>query len=217
MFNGKPSLPAPNLGSLPSAAVRPLARVTSFEDAILTAENDSLLDPATVMPGCLSSIPEDIGLPPDGLWDYDAAYEQRYCYIHGEFEYLLTTPDRWLSSNDLKMLAAEARLENLLQKDRIDPAIFDPYARRCQAECCSSIYSQIHSITDKREVSSVILYRARFKAFWTPGSDIEDKDRLEASLKTHQRWGCRRSARLAQTFGARKKIYEQVMMVVNLG
>ncbi|KIW11738.1 hypothetical protein PV08_09010 [Exophiala spinifera] len=56
MSNGKPSLPAPNLGSLPSAAVRPLAHVTSFEDAILTTENDSLLDPATVMPGCLSGV-----------------------------------------------------------------------------------------------------------------------------------------------------------------
>ena len=217
MFNARSSLAAADLGSLPSPVVHRLAPVAPFEDARSTSENGPLLDSAMIMPGNPSISLEDIGLPSDGLWDYDAAYEQRYCYEHGEFEYLLTTPDRWISSDDLGTSDAEARLKKLLQKHRTDPAIFDPYARRCQAECCSSIYSQIHSIIDKRGNASSTLYRARFKAFWTPGSGIDDKDRLEASLEFHQRGCCRRSVRLAQTFEARKKNYEQVMMVVNLG
>ncbi|KAK5215330.1 hypothetical protein LTR96_011273 [Exophiala xenobiotica] len=126
MFNARSSLAAADLGSLPSPVVHRHAPVAPFEDARSTSENGPLLDSAMIMPGNRSISLEDIGLPSDGLWDYDAAYERRYCYEHGEFEYLLTTPDRWISSDDLGTSDAEARLKKLLQKHRTDPAIFDP-------------------------------------------------------------------------------------------
>ena len=43
-------------------------------------------------------IPEVIGLPLDGHWDHDAAYDHRYCFQHGEDEYLLGTPASWMRS-----------------------------------------------------------------------------------------------------------------------
>nr|KAK5449230.1 hypothetical protein LTR18_002319 [Exophiala xenobiotica] len=101
MFNARSSLATADLGSLPSSVVHRLVPVAPFGDARSTSENAPLLDSAMIMPGNPSICLEDIGLPSDGLWDYDAAYEQRYCYGHGEFEYLLTTPDRWISSDDL--------------------------------------------------------------------------------------------------------------------
>jgi hypothetical protein len=30
-----------------------------------------------------------VGIPVDGQWEHDAAYDQRYCYNYGEPEYLL--------------------------------------------------------------------------------------------------------------------------------
>ncbi|KIX00029.1 uncharacterized protein Z518_10956 [Rhinocladiella mackenziei CBS 650.93] len=39
---------------------------------------------------------KDVGLPSDRLWDHDAAYDRRYCYKHGEYEYLLGAKDTWM-------------------------------------------------------------------------------------------------------------------------
>ena len=27
---------------------------------------------------------EDVGLPPDEIWDHDAAYDRRFCFNYGE-------------------------------------------------------------------------------------------------------------------------------------
>ncbi|KAK5312645.1 hypothetical protein LTR93_011247, partial [Exophiala xenobiotica] len=63
---------------------------------------------------------EDVGLPPDGLWDDDAAYGQRFCYDHGEYEYLWGTRDRWMRLSDFDLTNIEIQLEGLLnsQQDR---------------------------------------------------------------------------------------------------
>lgn len=195
-------------GMAPFAATIPTFEAAALPDSVLCAPGAPSLSP--------EDIPEDIGLPSDGIWDYYAAYEQRFCYDHGEFEYLLETANRWISSNDLGIPGAEVKLENLLQ-DKVGPSIFNPYARRCQAECHASLHAQIYSIMEKREDATSTLYLAKFRAFWTPGgSKIDDQGLLAASLESNQRWHCRRSPRLAETVGKREKIYEKVMMVVNL-
>jgi len=69
---------------------------------------------------------------------------------------------------------------------------------------------------EKREDATPTLYLAKFRAFWTPGSKIDDQGLLAASLESNQRWHCRRSPRLAETVEKREKIHEKVMMVVSL-
>nr|KAK5449235.1 hypothetical protein LTR18_002324 [Exophiala xenobiotica] len=193
MSDAGSSAAPPGVWASSSPVVDQFAAMAPFADTISTFEGAALPDSVMGAPSVPSISPEDIGLPSDGIWDYHAAYEQRFCYDHGELEYLLETANRWISSNDLGIPGAEVKLENLLQKDKVGPAVFNPYARRCQAECHASLYAQIYSIMEKREDATSTLYLAKFRAFWTPGSNIDDQGLLAASLGCNQQRHCRRS------------------------
>lgn len=159
---------------------------------------------------------EDVGLPPDGLWDHDAAYEQRFCYNHGESEYLLGTADRWMFSSDFEIPDAEVALESMLQKYKDSPSAFEPHARRCQAECQDNLLSHVHSVIDRREHGNLNLYLIQWKACWTPEGNFGDKTWIAASLKVNKSASCRRSTRLENSFEDRKKKFDNMMVVVNL-
>ncbi|KAK5404405.1 hypothetical protein LTR06_009552 [Exophiala xenobiotica] len=157
--------------------------------------------------------PDDIGLPPSGFWDHDAAYEQRFCYEHGGFEYLLAPADRWMSPGDFDIPDAESALATLLEDNSSE---FEPRTRRCQAECWGSLYSQVHSVVDRRVHGFETVYLVRWKACWTPESNIEDKSWIAPALKAHRDPNRRRSMRLVNSFEERMGKYEKVMVVVKL-
>ena len=80
---------------------RSLLRLSLIE-AVLVEQRVELVTPAA---------PEVIGLPLDGHWDHDAAYDHRYCFQHGEDEYLLGTPASWMSPTDLRLETFGCRRE----------------------------------------------------------------------------------------------------------
>jgi hypothetical protein len=129
----------------------------------------------------LSINPKDVGLPADGLWDHDAAYEERFCSNHGEVEYLLSTPNRWMLPRDFDIAAAEDELNALFQKFHLRPSEFQPYSPRCQAECASTLWSQIESVVNRRPFGEETAYCARWKVCWTPRSCV---DKIEWALES---------------------------------
>jgi hypothetical protein len=157
-----------------------------------------------------------MGLPRDGVWDHDAAYDRRFCFDHGETEYLLGTADWWMPPSDLDIPDAEATLEAMLQNHKDDPSEFELHSRRCQAECWGTLYSHVHSVLDKREDRDRVLYLVRWKACWTLESHVIDQDWIPASLEVNKNPNCRRSIRLESSVDDRKKKYEKMMVVVNL-
>ncbi|KAK6363853.1 hypothetical protein LTS17_012759 [Exophiala oligosperma] len=170
---------------------------------------------------------EAVGLPFDGLWDHDAAYDRRYCYSHGEYEYLLDTKDRWMHPSDfvlanavtglkVKELDAEIKLENLHNMALVDlqdrMSAFDPYARKCQATCRGDLLSHVYDVIEKREQDGVTLYRIKWRTCWTPGSKISDEAWLLGSLQANKDPRRRRSLR--QRDDLKEQEYHQNVMRV---
>lgn len=156
---------------------------------------------------------EDVGLPHDQLWDQDKAYDRRFCFEHGEFEYLLGTPNRWMSPIDFGTRGAESRLTRLLQDQ--STATFDPHSRRCQAECDGNLLSHVHHVLEQKNFNGSTLYLIRWKASWTPEGCIDDKSWLAVSLADNRNKQ-RRSNRLMATSVGRESKYKEMMMVVNI-
>ncbi|KAK5527652.1 hypothetical protein LTR23_011232, partial [Exophiala sp. CCFEE 6169] len=208
---------APDLSMLLPSTLHPSNTDAEEDSPSSTIHGQEIQGEALYVEG-ESSLPhlEDVGLPRDGVWDHDAAYDCRFCFDHGETEYLLGTADRWMPSSDFDVPEAEAALEAMLKKHKDDPSEFQPHSRRCQAECWGILYSHIYSVLDKREDSDRVLYLVRWKACWTPESHIVEKDWIAASLEANKNWHCRRSTRLRGSFNDRKKKYEEMMVVVNL-
>ena len=162
-------------------------------------------------------IPEVIGPPLDGHWDHDAAYDRRYCFQHGEHEYLLGTPANWISPTDFRLSAAGERLEIMLEQFHQSPSVFRPHSRRHQTECTSRLWFHVDSVIERTMRHGQVLYLIRWKACWTPRSCIDDIDWLAASLRTNQNPLCQRSSRLERTAEVRTKKNEDIMRVIRLG
>lgn len=159
---------------------------------------------------------DDVGLPPDGLWDQNSAYEQRFCYDHGESEYLLGTDNRWMFPIDFEIRDAELALDAMLQKHKEDPSAYKPQTRRCQAECHGNLLSHVHSVIDRRKNGDYKLYLVEWKACWTPESKISDKTWIGESLKINKNISCRSSTRVENALEDRKRRFENMMLVINI-
>ena len=159
---------------------------------------------------------EQVGLPLDGRWDHDAAYDKRYCFQHGEDEFLLGTPSRWMRPTDFKLPAVEDRLKSMFEQFSERPSAFNPHSRRHQAECTSRLWSHVESVIGRSTLDDQVLYLIRWKACWTPRSCIDDGDWLGASLRVNRNPQCQRSSRLGQTAEARRKTNDEIMRVVRL-
>ncbi|KIW36102.1 uncharacterized protein PV06_11614 [Exophiala oligosperma] len=201
----------------------------SAADSSIVATVHNVADPDTRArsPGDLPSFDsEAVGLPFDGLWDHDAAYDRRYCYSHGEYEYLLDTKDRWMRPKDFvpanavtglkaKELDAEIKLENLHSMALVDlqdrMLALDPHARKCQAECGGAL-SHVHAVIQKKEQAGVALYRIKWKTCWTPESKLSDEAWLLGSLQANKDPRRRRSLR--QRDNLKEQEYHQNVMRV---
>jgi hypothetical protein len=65
--------------------------------------------------------PEDVDMPNDGKWDLIAAHEFRFCFQHGEDEWLLESDNNWMHASDFNIPGADAALEAKLQKYESNP------------------------------------------------------------------------------------------------
>ncbi|KAK6384335.1 hypothetical protein LTS17_001898 [Exophiala oligosperma] len=172
---------------------------------------------------------EAVGLPFDGLWDHDVAYDRRYCYNHGEYEYLLGTKDRWMRPSDFvpanavsglktKELDAEI-LENLHNMTLVDlqdrMSAFDPHARKCRAECRGDFLSHVYAVIEKKEQDGVTLYRIKWKTSWTLGSKISDEAWLLGSLQANKDPRRRRGLRQRNVL-KEQEYHDNVMRVKKL-
>ena len=158
---------------------------------------------------------EDFGLPSDGLWDQPNAYEYRWCYEHGEFEYLLRTADRWMSPVDFGNPNSEAFLESLLQNHKDSPK-FEPRDRKCQAECNTNLVKHVHSVIDRQCSLGQPLYLIQWKVCWTLRTNIEDISWVADCLKANSDSTRRRSARVEAGRPQMIKKYEAIMQVVDI-
>ncbi|KIW35923.1 uncharacterized protein PV06_11749 [Exophiala oligosperma] len=203
---------------------------SSAADSSIVATVHNVADPDTRArsPGDLPSLDsEAVGLPFDGLWDHDSAYDRRHCYNHGEYEYLLDTKDRWMRPKDFipanavtrsqaKELDAEIKLENLHSMTLFDlqdrMSAFDPRARKCQAECGGALLSHVYAVIGKKEQAGVTLYQIKWKTCWTPKSKISDEAWLLGSLQANKDPRRRRSLR--QRNDLKEQEYHQNVMRV---
>ena len=124
------------------------------------------------------------------------------------------TADRWMNPDDFGIQHAENKLEALLQQHGRNPSEFNPYERRCHAECYGDLLSQVHAVVDKAEHGNRTLYLIKWKACYTCESNIPDKSWIPASLKLNP--DCRRSQRLQNNTQDSREKYEKIMAVVNL-
>lgn len=157
---------------------------------------------------------DNIGLPTDGIWDHDAVYQERFCFDHGEVEWLLRTPDRWMRPSDFERSRVELRLEAKLQKT---PQEFQPRHRLFQAECNGTLWSHVDVPLKKTSFKGDSVYLIRWKACWTPESNIPHLERVHALYQARIiGLDCRRSMRISSTATKRCAKNRAMMQVVDL-
>lgn len=160
---------------------------------------------------------ESAGLPPDGLWDYDAVYGRRFCSTHGQTEYLLGTADTWIRPDDIDIPNAEFTLKARLEKWKKGLPMFDPFSRRCQAECQGTLYSHMYAVVDAREIENRTEYKLKWRTCFTPEGNIPDKAQVAALLERSDRNRCcRRSKRLRNSSERMEEYYRKLMLVINV-
>jgi hypothetical protein len=169
----------------------------------------------TALPSSIN--PQDVGVPNDGKWDVIAAHEARFCFQHGEDEWLLECENKWMDSSDFDIPGAEAELEAKLQKYKSNPWDLNRYHLHRQAECDGNLWSQVDTPIQKRELGDRVIYLIRWKLCWTLQSYIDDMSWVRSSFKAqNDRIKRRRSSRLEEMAPKRAAGREAVMVVVNL-
>ena len=161
--------------------------------------------------------PEHVGVPNDGKWDLIAAHEFRFCFQHGEDEWLLESENKWMDPSDFNIPGAEAALEAKLQKYDSSPWDLNRYRRASQAECYGNLWSHIDTPIQRGKLGDTVIYLIRWKLCWTPKSNIDDMDWVRSSFNAqNERIPRRRSARVEKTAPERAAKREAMMVVVNL-
>jgi hypothetical protein len=161
--------------------------------------------------------PDDVGIPDEGKWDLIKACESRYCFEHGQKEWLLQCTDRWMCPSDFNVFQAKTKLEIKLQKYQKEPWSLEPNLLDSRAECDRTLWSHLDTPTQRGKFGDDNIYLCRWKFCWTPENDIDNKDWVQASCRAQdQSIQRRRSARLENTAAYRTAKFEQMMDVVNL-
>jgi hypothetical protein len=161
--------------------------------------------------------PDDVGIPNEGKWNLTNAYEFRFCFEHGQQEWLLQCADRWMRPSEFNVYEAKAKLEIKLWKYQREPWGLEPDLLDSRAECNRTLWSHLDTPMKRGKFGDEILYLCRRKFFGTPETNIDNKDWAEASRRARdQSIGQRRSARIKDTATYRTVKCEQMMRVINL-
>jgi hypothetical protein len=168
---------------------------------------------AGVMEGNLVLDPEDIGIPKQGNWELIGACQDRFCFEHGQKEWLLHIADRWMRPSDFEVREAETKLKIKFQKYQRKPQTF----LKSRVDCDRTLWSHLDTPIQQGRYEDQKIYLCRWKFCWTPESDIDDKDWVQTSCRAQdQLTGRRRSARVRQTVAYGTPKFNQMMEVINL-
>jgi hypothetical protein len=115
----------------------------------------------------LPDVADDVGLPADGIWPFHAVYQERFCFEHRKFEWLLGMPNRWMRPKDFEGYRVEVSLKYELREYERRPREFRASHRLFQAECDDSLWSLVDVPIKKAEFMGDIIYLIRWKAFWS--------------------------------------------------
>lgn len=153
--------------------------------------------------------PKEIELPSGEVWNIDGACGERFCYEHGEAEYLLMTPNRWMSADSVGVPEAELDAR-LLQKDKVRPVKSKP------AQCGGTLYSHVQRVIRKASHDGGNIYEIEWRNCWTRASHIGENDWLSNSLELNLDKSLRRSTRLSNTVDERKIRNERISWIMQL-
>ena len=157
-----------------------------------------------------------IGVPADGAWDFVDAYEHRFCYDHGQNEWLLRAEDTWMLSDDFGVPGARGKLDGQVNRFQ-NPSHPQPSLSKKQAECDSTLWSQVDTATDIRESDGKALFKIRWKLHWIPESDIDNLEWVQTSYAAKSReLGRRRSGRSARIPNGLTATQEAMMRVIRI-
>ena len=158
--------------------------------------------------------PDNVGVPNEGKWDIVAAYEPRFCFQHGQTEWLLRCTDRWMRPSDFNFGEVQEKLENKLHKYEREPYTLKLDSH---AECNNNLWSHLDTPIGRGKFQDDIIYLCRWKLCWTPEFMIDDKNWVQDSCKARdESIGRRRSSRIEETTADRTAKMKQMMVVVNL-
>ena len=129
---------------------------------------------------------EDVGVPKDGVWPQEAAYDRKYCRRHRTYEYLLGTLDRWMRPSDFDDLG-DNKLDAMLEAHRTQSSEFKPHLKSHQASCNTSLSKQIFSVIGKATIGDEVFFLIKWKAYWTPKELVINTDGwADKSLQSHR-------------------------------
>jgi hypothetical protein len=153
---------------------------------------------------------EDVDIPTNKIWTWVAAHESRFCWEHGQDEWLLEFEDSLVCPGDFDVSEAEVKLEKMLQGYQQDKVT----SKRKPAECDSDLWSEVDTPVKYDEIRG---YLIRWKRRWTLESDIGDLEQVKASY-TRQNAAINRrcSDRVEKNSKAMMASRERTMVVVNL-
>lgn len=160
----------------------------------------------------------DVGIPKEARWDLvNTVYSARFCFDHGENEWLLLYADRWMRPSDFSVHEAKTKLETKLRQYQNEPWTPKLHLPTSRVECDRPLWSHLDTPTQRGKLGDEDIYLCRWKLCWTSEKDVDDKDWAQACLKTqYQRSGRRRSARVEKTAAHRVTKMEQMMRVIKL-
>jgi len=121
---------------------------------------------------------EDVGIPIDKKWSFVTAHERRFCFDHGKDEWLLEYNDRWMSPGDFNFSGAEVTLKKMLQDYQSNAFTSKSHKRASPAECNCSLRSEVDTPVQHDDIGDKYLIRWKWR--WTPESDIDDLDGVNA-------------------------------------
>ena len=100
--------------------------------------------------------------------DVRTVHECRFCFEHGEEEWLLENAERWMYPSDINVGRAEAKLEAMLQKYESRPSDLKPYHPASRAECIGGLWSHVEIPIQRGKIGDEVIYLIRWKLCWTP-------------------------------------------------
>jgi hypothetical protein len=158
---------------------------------------------------------EDVGIPINKKWGFVAAHVRRFCFDHGKDEWLLEYNDRWMSPGDFNFSEAEVTLKKMLQDYQSNAITSKSHKRASPVECNCRLWSEVDTPVQYNNIGDKYLIRWKWR--WTPESDIDDLDWVNASYNAQNVMIKRRySARLEKNDEARVANRKSMMVVVDL-
>lgn len=104
---------------------------------------------------------KDVGISSDGEWDLKTVHECKFCFEHGEEEWLLENAKRWMYPSDFNISGAEVTLEARLQKYESATSELKLFNQASGAGCNRSLWSQVDTPIQPSKIGDKVIYLIR--------------------------------------------------------